>query len=100
MFFINNLINTSEDVFQNCVLMTVNNTVPFMAKKRLDKRKFIEGILNLEVFSSMINMLRNEYNETRRELETECTILDEVQTTYNNYQEQKKLTQKVEDLSS
>jgi DNA repair exonuclease SbcCD ATPase subunit len=89
--FINNLINTSEDVFQNCVLMTVNNTVPFMAKKRLDKRKFIEGILNLEVFSSMINMLRNEYNETRRELETECTILDEVQTTYNNYQEQKKL---------
>ena len=89
--FINNLINTSEDVFQNCVLMTVNNTVPFMAKKRLDKRKFIEGILNLEVFSSMINMLRNEYNETRRELETECTILDEVQTTYSNYQEQKKL---------
>ena len=51
--FINNLINTSEDVFQNCVLMTVNNTVPFMAKKRLDKRKFIEGILNLEVFSSI-----------------------------------------------
>ena len=89
--FINGLISTSEDVFQNCVLMTVNNTVPFMAKKRLDKRKFIEGILNLEVFSSMINMLRNEYNETRRELETECTILDEVQTSYNNYQEQKKI---------
>ena len=89
--YINNLINTSEEVFQNCVLMTVNNTVPFMAKKRLDKRKFIEGILNLEVFSDMINMLRNEYNEKRRELETECTIRDEVQNSLKNYKEQKQL---------
>lgn len=89
--YINNLINTSEEVFQNCVLMTVNNTVPFMAKKRLDKRKFIEGILNLEVFSDMINLLRNEYNEERRELETECTIRDEVENTLKSYNEQKKL---------
>ena len=99
--YINNLINTSEEVFQNCVLMTVNNTVPFMAKKRYDKRKFIEGILNLEVFSDMINMLRNEYNEKRRELETECTIKDEVTTSLNTYNEQKKIhdTNKVNKLS-
>lgn len=89
--FINNLISTSEDVFQNCVIMTINNTIPFMGKKRLDKRKFIEGILNLEVFSGMINILRNEYNETRRELDTECTILDEVEKNINAYKEQKKL---------
>lgn len=89
--YINNLINTSEEVFQNCVLMTVNNTIPFMAKKRLDKRKFIEGILNLEVFSDMINLLRNEYNEKRRELETECTIRDEVENTLKTYHEQKAL---------
>lgn len=89
--YINNLINTSEDVFQNCILMTVNNTIPFMAKRRVDKRKFIEGILNLEVFSGMISMLRNEYNERRRELETECTIYDEIQNTLNNYIEQKKI---------
>lgn len=71
--------------------MTVNNTIPFMAKKRIDKRKFIEGILNLEVFSSMITMLRNEYNEKRRELETECTVFDEVQNSLKNYNEQKNL---------
>lgn len=87
--YINDLISTSEDVFQNCVLMTVNNTIPFMAKKRLDKRKFIEGILNLEVFSDMINMLRNEYNEKRRELETECTIRDEVENNLKTHNEQK-----------
>jgi DNA repair exonuclease SbcCD ATPase subunit len=87
--YINDLISTSEDVFQNCVLMTVNNTIPFMAKKRLDKRKFIEGILNLEVFSDMINMLRNEYNENRRELETECTIRDEVENSLKSHNEQR-----------
>ena len=30
--------------------MTVNNTVPFMAKKKVEKRKFIEGIFNLQIF--------------------------------------------------
>jgi len=89
--YINDLINTSEEVFQNCVLMTVNNTIPFMAKKRLDKRKFIEGILNLEVFSDMIAQLRNEYNEYRRELETECTVCDEVQLSLKNYTEQQSI---------
>lgn len=89
--YINNLISTSEEVFQNCVLMTVNNTIPFMAKRRIDKRKFIEGILNLEVFSSMISILRNEYNEKRRELETECTIRDEVENSLKNYTEQQQI---------
>ena len=37
--------------------MTVNNTVPFMAKKKVEKRKFIEGIFNLEIFSNMISNL-------------------------------------------
>ena len=89
--YINKLINTSEDVFQNCVIMTINNTIPFMGKKRIDKRKFIEGILNLEIFSSMVNILRNDYNDTRKELDTECTILDEVGNSIRTYKEQKEL---------
>jgi DNA repair exonuclease SbcCD ATPase subunit len=38
------LLHTTPEVFQNCVIMTVNNVIPFMAKKKLEKRKFIEGI--------------------------------------------------------
>ena len=85
--YINNLICTSEDVFQNCVIMTLNNTVPFMGKKKLDKRKFIEGILNLEVFSCMTNLLRNDYNEIRRNLETECILNDELDNNLNSARE-------------
>ena len=49
--------------------MTVNNTVPFMAKKRLDKRKFIEGILNLEIFSEMLLSARAEDNDVQKKYE-------------------------------
>ena len=44
------ILNTNADVFQNCVIMTLNNVIPFMAKKKLEKRKFIESIFNLQVF--------------------------------------------------
>lgn len=76
--FIVNIIGSSADVFQNCVIMTLNNTTPFMAKKKLDKRKFIEGILNLEVFSNMLNTVRGEYNEITREFDVECMRYEEV----------------------
>ena len=58
--YISSIIHSNSEVFQNCVIMTVNNTVPFMAKKKIDKRKFIEGIFNLEVFSRMLLQLREE----------------------------------------
>jgi DNA repair exonuclease SbcCD ATPase subunit len=40
-----------------------------MALSKIDKRKFIESILNLEVFSVMLSRTREEYNEKRRQYE-------------------------------
>ena len=51
---IKGLLNSSPEVFQNCVIMSLNTTLPFMAQKKVEKRKFIEGILNLEIISEMI----------------------------------------------
>mgnify|MGYP003310018148 FL=1 len=70
--FVSDLVSSSPEVFQNCIIMTVNNTIPFMAKKKIEKRKFIEGILNLEVFSNMLTKVRNEYNDIQREFNIEC----------------------------
>jgi DNA repair exonuclease SbcCD ATPase subunit len=42
--YITSIIKTSSEVFQNSVIMTINNTIPFMAQKKVEKRKFIEGI--------------------------------------------------------
>lgn len=77
--FITEIINTSSEVFQNSVIMTINNTVPFMAQKKVEKRKFIEGILGLEVFSNMLLIARSEFNDTKRLLDIETSKSDIVE---------------------
>jgi len=86
---IGEIINSSPEVFQNCVIMTINNTVPFMAKKKFDKRKFIEGIFNLQVFSNMLNNARAEINETNRQFELECVRYEESSNTLDSYNKQR-----------
>jgi len=65
--FIKKLINSNEEVFNNAVIMTSINTITFMAQKKTEKRKFIEGILRLEVFSQMLLKVRSEYNDIKKE---------------------------------
>jgi DNA repair exonuclease SbcCD ATPase subunit len=67
--YIKNLIGANEEVFQNAVIMTANNTIPFMAQKKVDKRKFIEGIFNLDFFSQMLLKVRSDLNEKKKENE-------------------------------
>ena len=87
--YINRVLSASPSIFQNCVIMTVNNAVPFMAKNKIEKRKFIEDIFGMEVFSTMLAALRNEYNEISREHDTQLTKLEEIEKAYNNYENQK-----------
>ena len=65
--YIKELIGANEEVFQNAVIMTANNTLPFMAQKKIDKRKFVEGILNLGIFGQMLLQTRSDYNEVKKE---------------------------------
>jgi len=95
--FIVDIINTSSEVFQNSVIMTINATIPFMAQKKIEKRKFIEGILDLEVFSNMLSIARFDFNETKRLLDIELTKVDETEKTLqdnikqrDSYEENKK----------
>ena len=87
--YINQVLSASPSIFQNCVIMTVNNAVPFMAKNKIEKRKFIEDIFGMEVFSTMLTNLRNEYNEISREHDTQLTKLEEIEKAYKNYEDQK-----------
>lgn len=87
--YIAKLLNTSPDVFQNCVIMTINNATPFMAKKKLEKRKFIEGIFNLQVFSNMLASVRADYNQIVRDLDIECAKYEEISNALGVHVEQK-----------
>jgi DNA repair exonuclease SbcCD ATPase subunit len=86
--YIETLLSTNADIFQNCVTLTINNTIPFMGKKKGDKRKFIESIFNLEVFSRMSDRLKADINEIKNSYNTEFTRLCTLQANYNNLNNQ------------
>lgn len=83
--FILEILSASPAIFKNCVIMTVNNTIPFMAKNKTEKRKFIEDIFGMEVFSEMISQLRSEYNTVKRECDINISALEEIQRSQNNF---------------
>lgn len=87
--YISDLLCSTPDVFQNCIIMTLNNTVPFMAQKKMDKRKFIEGILNLQVFGDMLQLVKGEYNEAVKDLEVGCTKYEGASKQIESYNAQK-----------
>ncbi len=80
---IQSIIRTSSTIFQNSVIMVANSTLPFMAMSKVDKRKFIESILGLEAFSSMVLRARDEYNSTKKEYEIQYSLLEQLQTELN-----------------
>lgn len=92
--YISQIIQSTPEVFQNCVIMTVNNTTSFMAKKKADKRKFIEGIFNLEVFSRMLSQLREEQLTVKKEQETEEAREEEVENLLSNLNSKKEKSHK------
>ena len=90
--YICEVLSASPAIFQNCVIMTVNNAIPFMAKNKIEKRKFIEDIFGMEVFSQMLSQLRSEYNDIKREYESEMVKYEEINNGLSNYSTQKELT--------
>lgn len=82
-------LSATPSLFQNCVIMTVNDAVPFMAKNKVEKRKFIEDIFGLEVFSNMLSELRSQLNTVSREYELEQAKYNEVLRNTQDYEKQK-----------
>lgn len=65
--YILNIINTTSSVFKNTIAMSMNNTIPFMAQKKNEKRDFIEGILRLEIFKVMNKLSKEIYDNIFKE---------------------------------
>ena len=78
------VLHATPSVFENCVIMTLNNTIPFMAKAKADKRKFIENIFNLDIFSKMLSKIKEEHTEKKKEYEIELTKMEESERSLKN----------------
>lgn len=73
--FIEELFMAEKDIFQNCILMRANNTVPFMAKKKQEKKNFIETIFNLNIFSMMARLLKEDIRTAKGQYSLEQNTL-------------------------
>lgn len=87
--YIKQIIGATPEVFNNAVIMTANNTMPFMAQKKIDKRKFIEGVLNLNIFTDMLLKARADYNDTKRENDILCNNFVNFQKNLETFENQK-----------
>ena len=63
-----------------------------MAKNKVEKRKFIEDIFGLEIFSDMLSIVRANHLELKKTIDTETTKLKEINNSYSNYNIQKNKT--------
>lgn len=85
---IKELIGATPEVFQNAIIMSTNNTLPFMAQKKVDKRKFVEGVLHLGIFGEMLLQIRQEYNEVKKQNDLICNQFSEKQKNLEIYKNQ------------
>ena len=85
---IQSIIDASPDVFRNCVIMAVNQTKPFMSQARPEKRRFIEGIFGMDIFSSMLLEARRQSNELGREIDRASSIKAERENTKKDLESQ------------
>jgi DNA repair exonuclease SbcCD ATPase subunit len=84
------LLSCNPEVFENCVIMTLNNALPFMCRKKQDKRKFIESIFNLEIFSKMLINVKADYAEYKNQLDVEVAKKNQIETTIKSLETQEK----------
>jgi DNA repair exonuclease SbcCD ATPase subunit len=91
------LIGANEELFRNSVIMSLDNTIPFMAQKKVEKRKFIESILQINVFSEMLSNVRQDYNDLKKEYDISSSLFSEKQKTISFFKEQKLKNQQIKD---
>lgn len=74
---IHEILGTTADMFEQSVIMCLNQVEPFLAKTPAVKRKFIEDIFHIEVFGHMSKYMNTDYNENKRLFDIEnAKIID------------------------
>lgn len=64
--FVLDLLKLNKTTITNYLMLNMNDTVPFMAKDKREKRKFIENIFNLEVFQRMADEVKITNHATQK----------------------------------
>lgn len=87
--YIEKLIGCNAEVFENCTVMTLNSALPFMCRKKQEKRAFIESIFNLEIFSRMLKQAKDEYSTCKGNLDILVGRAEEISISIKTIQNQR-----------
>lgn len=79
------MLRITSEILKNCVIMSMNNSIPFMLQSKNDKREFIEHIFRLEVFNDMFSDAKTEYNTFKKEVDIQERHKTDTETTIKNY---------------
>jgi DNA repair exonuclease SbcCD ATPase subunit len=66
---IQSIISSTPTIFRNCITLSINDSIPFMAQKKPERKAFVESIFRLEVLKYMDKSAKNKYNELVRKQE-------------------------------
>lgn len=83
--YIKEVLSASEDIFSNCIIMRANNNVPFMNKKKGEKKSFIENMFNLSIFSDMLKLLREDLKMTKHDYDIQNNSFTHISNNVDNY---------------
>lgn len=72
------ILGTTPEIFEQSVIMCLNETEPFLSKTPAVKRKFIEDMYTIEIFGRMAKYIRDDYNETKKLYDAETERLSDL----------------------
>lgn len=84
---ISKILSISKELFKQSIVMSIGKSTPFFLQPKAEKRKFIEGIFNLEIFSQMLADSRSGYNYTKTEKEHVQSRLTNEQSRLKQFEE-------------
>lgn len=83
--YILEVLSATQEIFRNCIIMQANNTVPFMAQGKVEKKKFIESLFNLDILNKMFKVVKDDINLNKRDLEIETKLIRQLDDNLASY---------------
>lgn len=92
--FISELLGTNSVLCRSCDILSLSDNVPFMAKTAAEKRKFIEDIFSLEIFSKMVKDLKEQIKNNKSDISISDAKLGEIENSLETLKKQEEAFKK------
>lgn len=82
---IEDIISSTPLIFKNCIVLSMNNSIPFMAQSKPERKNFIESMFRLEVLRHMDKEARKNFNELTRKQDINLENFKNLKENEKNY---------------